>query len=33
MPESASPEELVRAINERLIAFKADWNADEISED
>jgi hypothetical protein len=33
MPDSASPEELVRAINERLAAFKGDWNADEIAEE
>lgn len=33
MPESASPEELVRAINDRLATLSGQWNADEVSAD
>lgn len=33
MPESASPDELVRAISDHLIAMKADWDAEDVTEE
>ena len=33
MPESASPEQLVRAIHDRLATMTTDWNADQLSTD